>query len=335
MKVLLVRLSSMGDLVHTLPAVEDLSCHCPEIELHWLCEAGFSDIARLHPFVKRVIPMSWRQWRKKLLQKQTWQEMKCLKATLSQENYDLVLDSQGLLKSSFFARWAKAPVVGFDENSIREKWAAYFYEKKYEVAKGKSAIWRNRALFSRVFNYQMPEKKQFGVRVPKDCAFENLPQSYRVALHATSRDSKLWPQKDWIALLNKLYQYDGLPVLLMWGNESERQRAMEIAKSVPQAQVCPKLSLLQAAYILSGAVSVVGVDTGLLHLANAVDRPLVGIYTDSNPYLVGVEAEWAENLGGIGIIPSDEEVFQSVLKMERYFNAHKTTTYIHKANEKS
>ena len=106
MKILLVRLSSMGDLIHTLPAVQDLAQHCPQEELHWLAEAGFADIARLHPFVAKVIPMRWRQWRKRLFAADTRQQMRALKQELADGGYDFVLDSQGLIKSAWFARQA-------------------------------------------------------------------------------------------------------------------------------------------------------------------------------------------------------------------------------------
>lgn len=108
MKILLVRLSSMGDLIHTLPAIEDLARQCSDVELHWLCEAGFAGIARLHPFVKKVHVMKWRQWRKHLFQAETWREMGRLKQALLQEAFDFVLDSQGLIKSACFAKMAKS-----------------------------------------------------------------------------------------------------------------------------------------------------------------------------------------------------------------------------------
>ena len=120
MKILLVRLSSMGDLIHTLPAIEDLARQCPDVELHWLCEAGFADIARLHPFVKKIHVMKWRQWRKHLFQAETWREIGRLKQALRQEAFDFVLDSQGLIKSACFAKMAKSPIYGLDKNSARE-----------------------------------------------------------------------------------------------------------------------------------------------------------------------------------------------------------------------
>lgn len=321
MKILLVRLSSMGDLIHTLPAVQDLARHCPQVELHWLAEAGFADIARLHPFVAKVIPMRWRQWRKQLFAPQTRREMRALKQELAGGGYDFVLDSQGLIKSAWFARWAGVPVKGLDRHSARESWAAAFYAERFQVAKGCDAVWRNRELFARVFGYRFEGAADFGVRVPEGAAVQGLPENYRVALHATSRDSKLWPQGHWVDLLNRLHAADGAVVWLPWGNEAERQRALALAAQVDGAQVpAERLGLLQAAYVLRGAHSVIGVDTGLLHLANALDKPLVGIYTDSDPVKTGVQTSaWACNVGGIGCVPSAEEVFGLVRSAEQAY----------------
>ena len=315
MKTLLVRLSSMGDLIHTLPAIEDLARMRPEVELHWLCEAGFADIARLHPFVKHVHVMKWRQWRKQLTQIETWREINGLKKSLLRNHFDDVLDSQGLLKSALFAKAANAPIHGLDSYSARERWASLFYDKTYPIPKGKSAVWRNRALFAQVFGYRMPSEQHFGLVVPEAGRLNDLPPRYYVALHATSRDSKLWPQQHWLELLQKLHAASNAPVYLPWGNEAEKARADSIAAALPFARVCEKMNLLQAAYLLKHAEGVAGVDTGLLHLANALDVPVVGIYTDTDPAKTGVQVSaWAQNLGNAGKIPAAETVYQVLLE---------------------
>lgn len=315
MKILLVRLSSMGDLIHTLPAITDLAQHRPDVELHWLCERGFADIARLHPFVQQIHTMAWRTWRKRLFQAATWQEMRQLKRDLLAQKFDAVLDSQSLLKSAAFARWANAPIWGLDKNSARESWAAHFYAQTFAVKKGEDAVWRNRQLFAQAFGYEMKGLPNFGVRVPQDFSgcLNDLPAQYYVALHATSRDSKLWAVENWLALLGQIHMNDPVPIFLPWGNETEKQRATYLAQRLPFAVVCPKLSLLQAAQLLAGAKAVVGVDTGLLHLANALHRPLVGIYTDSDPVKTGVQSsKISMNLGGFHQNPSVQQVFDAL-----------------------
>ena len=186
MKTLLVRLSSMGDLIHTLPAVDDLSRMRPDVNLHWLCEAGFADIARLHPFVRQVHEMRWRQWRKDLLSPATWRQIGRLKQDLQQQHFDDVLDSQGLVKSALFAKIAHAPVKGLDGSSARERWAALAYHHSYAVPKGENAVWRNRMLFAQAFGYALPDEQHFGLVVPESARLPDLPAHYYVALHAFS-----------------------------------------------------------------------------------------------------------------------------------------------------
>lgn len=321
MNILLVRLSSMGDLVHTLPAISDLARHRSDIQLDWLCEAAFADIARLHPFVRHVHTLTWRQWRKNLFQAATYQQIVALKHHLQIQNYQQVIDSQGLIKSAVFARFAGVPIKGFDKYSARESWAAYAYQQHYAVKKGEDAVWRNRQLFAQAFNYDCEGIADFGVKIPHSGSLNDLPAHYYVALHASSRDSKLWPVDHWRSLLIRLHDRDGASVLLPWGNEIERVRATKIARDFSFAQVCPPLSLLQAAFLLQKSHAVVGVDTGLLHLANAVNRPLVAIYTDSDPHKTGTQIlPWTKNLGGIGQVPEVETVYQAVLDVTERFS---------------
>lgn len=323
MKILLVRLSSMGDLIHTLPAVQDLAQQRPDVELHWLSEASFADIARLHPFVKKVHTMKWRQWRKNLTQAETWREIGRLKTALQQEQFDFVLDSQGLMKSALFAKTAKAPIYGLDQHSARESWAAHFYQQKFAVEKGKNAVWRNRALFAQVFGYTLPAQQTFGLEVPEEGCLNNLETPYFVALHATSRNSKLWPSENWVPLLQKIHAEQNAKVYLPWGNATEKTRAEHIAADLPFAIVCDKMNLLQAADLLDKAVGVIGVDTGLLHLANALDKPVVGIYTDTDPLKTGVQVSpWAKNLGDVAQIPAVEEVYNVLMECVAAKNNH-------------
>lgn len=312
MKILLVRLSSMGDLIHTLPAVEDLSKMRPDVELHWLCEEAFADIARLHPFVKHVHILNWRRWSKHLNNLRTWHELSRLCRKLQQERYDAVIDSQGLLKSALFAKMANAPIKGLDRRSAREGLASLAYNKTYFVRKNQDAVLRNRLLFSRAFDYEISQEVSFGVVVPRSDKLDCLPaDNYHVALHATSRESKLWPNENWKVLLGLVNQKWGDEVYLPWGNETEKLRAESLAEQLPFARVCDRLSLLQIACLLQGAKSVIGVDTGLLHLANALDKPLVGIYTDSDPAKTGVQiSNYAKNIGTVGKQPDVESVFQ-------------------------
>lgn len=305
--VLIVRTSSMGDLIHTWPAITELLAHYPNLRLSWMAEENFCDIAGLHPGISDVIPIAWRRWRRSLLSPATWSEIGALRARLRATHWDCVLDSQGLVKSAIPARLAGGTLVGYDRQSIREPLASLLYDKKMAVSRKLSAIERNRQLFARAFGYQSGGAPCFGIgrgERPDWLAVDN----YAVLLHATSRESKEWSESSWVALgawLNK----QGMQSILPWGNERERVRALRLADAIDGAVAAPRLRLREAAGLLGHARAVIGVDTGLTHLANALDVPLVAIYTDTDPALTGVvETPYARNLGNVGICPTLHEV---------------------------
>ena len=189
--VLLLRTSSMGDLIHTWPALTELAQHQPDTRITWLAEEAFVDIPGLHPQVQATLPIAWRRWRKHLLARDTWQQMATLKQALQGTRWDLVLDAQGLLKSALPGWLANGPLAGYDAASIREPLAARFYHQHYAVSRQLSAIERNRRLFAAAFGYEVSGAPVFGIRAGARPGW--LPAGpYAVLLHATSRDSKLW-----------------------------------------------------------------------------------------------------------------------------------------------
>lgn len=312
MNVLIVRTSSMGDLIHTWPALTELVAHYHNLNLCWLAEEPFVDIAALHPAVSEVIPLAWRRWRKRLFCGQTWREIGTMRDRLRATRWDLVIDSQGLVKSAIPARMAAAPVAGYDWHSAREPLASLFYTRRYHVPTDQSAVARNRALFAAVFGYAPTGAPRFGIRPGDRLAW--LPEgAYITLLHATSRASKEWPDARWIELAERLHARHGWYAVLPWGNAREQQRAQRLAAAMPGAVVAPRISLKEAAGLLGHAAAVIGVDTGLTHLANALDVPLVALYTDTDPARTGVmETPWAVNLGGIGQMPQVDRVLAAL-----------------------
>ena len=308
MNVLIVRTSSMGDLIHTWPAITELVKHYPNLRISWLAEENFAEIAALHPAVHQVIPLAWRRWRRSLWRWKTWQEIRALRACLQQTHWDWVIDAQGLLKSAIPARMANGPLAGYGWGSVREPLASLLYNKRYRVSQQLSAVDRNRALFAKVFGYQVSGTANFGIQCGERS--EWLPAGdYAVLLHATSRSAKEWPEEYWLEVGRKLYAQHGWFMVLPWGNPMEQQRALRLAEALPAAIVTPKIGLNVAAGLLGHAVAVLGVDTGLTHLANALGVPLVAIYTDTDPAKTGViETPLAMNLGGIGQLPTTTEV---------------------------
>jgi heptosyltransferase I len=284
MKVLIVKMSSMGDVIHTLPALTDAQLNVPKIELHWIVEEAFAEIPAWHPAVKKVIPIALRRWRKNLfsLLKNCWQFRKELK----KEKYDIVIDAQGLIKSAIVASWTKGKKCGQDIKSAREPLAALFYQNRYFIEKDQHAITRTRELFAKALCYQLPDSMpEYNIKnYFENVALEATYQNYLIFLHATARSEKCWPEKNWIELAEKLSKYK---ILLPWGNEPERERATRIANMASNAEVLNKSNLTKLAKILLGANLIVAVDTGLGHLAAALDVPAISLYGNTDPKLIG------------------------------------------------
>ncbi|GBG13397.1 heptosyltransferase I [Novimethylophilus kurashikiensis] len=322
-RLLIVKTSSLGDIVHNLPAVTDIHRQFPEMQIDWAVEDGFAEIPRLHPAISEVIPVSLRRWRRGLLTARTWKEIAACKQHLQDRHYDLVLDSQGLLKSVLIASWAKGPMHGYSMGSGREPLPALFYRHRHKVLWEQQAVVRIRKLAALALGYPLPETPpDYGIEIPSEMLPIALSSQYVVALHGTSRDSKLWPIEHWTAL-GKILAEHGLVLVLPWGNVGEQQRAQHIATQVPEALVLPKLGLRQLANVLGHAVAAIGVDTGLVHLAAALKTPTVAIYTDTDPALTGVlgtHSSLFRNLGGIGKVPSPVEALSALntLKPDLY-----------------
>ena len=314
-RVLLIKTSSMGDVIHCLPAATDMQRHIPGLQLDWVVEEGFADIPRLHPVVNSVIPVAIRRWRKNLFSKEIRQEFAAFRQTLQQQAYDLVLDTQGLLKSAWIGRMVNAPYSGYDSQSIREPLASWFYQKKFSVSRQLHAVQRNRQLAAQAMGYVIDPQLDYGLSIEKQTFAWLTSQPYVVGLHATSRADKEWPEAHWIELAQKLAM-SGLNLVLPWGSAQEQQRAQRLADVLPNAIVAPRLNLQQAAALLAGARLVVGVDTGLTHLAAAVGVPVIALYCASEPGLTGVLGKaFAANLGGMADIPSVEQAWMQVQRV--------------------
>ncbi len=304
MRILLIKMSSMGDVFHTFPALSDAQAALPELTVDWVVEESFADIAAWHPVVDKVYPIRLRQWRKSVFSSKTRAEIKAFFDGINQTQYDLVLDAQGLLKSAWVAKKAAQKKAisraGYDWSSIREPLASLFYQQKHAVSKNLHAIERIRRLFSGALDYALPPYAPivYGLDTAtwrKPTVLPELFQSeaYGVFLHGTTWESKYWPEENWIALLARV-NASGQRVVLLWGNEEERLRALRIAKTAPKGMSwVPEqpLSLNTVAQLLAFAQHVISVDTGLSHVAAALEVPMVVLYRVTDPKLVGADGE--------------------------------------------
>ncbi|MDM8548007.1 lipopolysaccharide heptosyltransferase I [Candidatus Venteria ishoeyi] len=285
-QILIIKLSSLGDVIHTLPALTDAKKHHPDITFDWVVEDAFSEIPTWHPAVSEVIPANLRSWRKNLWR--TWRshQWQNFKAMMQSTYYDQIIDAQGLLKSSLIARYANGQRYGLDYQSAREPVAAFFYHQRFAVAKGQHAITRTRSLFAQALDYPLPDTPpEYGL---SSYSFTTLmpKRPTLVFLHGTTWASKHWPDRNWVALAKRAAKA-GFRVRVPWGNEAERRRAEKIADVHEQVTRMGASNLQGLAAELSTAVAVVGVDTGLAHLAAALNVPSLTLYTSTNPGLTG------------------------------------------------
>ncbi|ESY64849.1 MULTISPECIES: lipopolysaccharide heptosyltransferase I [Mesorhizobium] len=295
MKVLIVKTSSMGDVIHTFPAVEDASLARPDVSFDWCVEEAFAGIVALHPAIGRIHTVAIRRWRKALLDGATWREAAALRRTLRECRYDLVIDAQGLLKSALVARQAGAPIAGFNRSSSREPSATLFYDVTYGVPRNLHAIERTRRLFGQALGYQPDLSTLNSGIVPPPVTPANIGANTAFLLHGTSREDKKWPPGDWIGTARLLVERGMAPVTT-WSNEREKAVAEAIARAVPSTVVLPKSPLADIAAILGRSTLVIGADTGLTHLASAFGLPTVAVFLATEPGLTGPRGPYASTL---------------------------------------
>ena len=289
MRVLIVRLSSFGDVVHTFPAVTDLATARPDINIDWLVDESFGEIARLHPAIGEVIGFAERRNR--------WPPRRWpayinarpqLRKKLRDRRYDLVVDLQGLMKSAIVARLAAAPVTGYDPKSIREPMASRIYGRKISIAKNLHAVERNRALLAAATGYDIGAAAgAFGIAIDNPQTLASLTEPYCLFLHSASWPSKLWSEDNWRALVTHLAAGQ-INVVLPWGNDKEKERAERIAAENSRVLVMPhRLEGTELAAAIGGARCVIGLDTGLMHLATALGVPGIWLFGPTDPGLTG------------------------------------------------
>ena len=261
MKVCVIKTSSMGDVIHTLPALTDAQKAIPSLSIDWVVEENFVEIPRWHSAVNRVIPIALRRWRKSPFSIQTRNEWKNYRTLLQAENYDAVIDAQGLIKSALFAiRFAQGVKHGYDRQSIREPLASFFYDKKYAISYQQHAVERIRQLFAQSLGYELPQV-QGDYGIARHFLNQTSEKNYVVFIHSTTRADKHWEESEWQKLIEKITALSDYEIRLPWGNEQEKARAERLAQVHSNVIVLPKLTLTELAKQLANAKAVVSVDT--------------------------------------------------------------------------
>lgn len=292
MKILLIKLSSFGDIVHTFPAVTDAANCIPNLSFDWVVEENFADLPILHPAIQSVICIALRRWKYSKFSAVANKEISKFFQQLRSTHYDLIIDAQGLFKSAVLTTLARGPSAGFDYHSARESWASLSYHQKFFIPQQLHAIERLRQLLAKSLGYSKPTlAPNFGLQV------KSLPiaKPYLIFIPATTWPSKHWPTEHWAALIF-LASTAGYTVFMSWYTEVERCQVEEIINMAQAGELLPQQNISITASWLAGATGVIGVDTGLTHLAAALNTPTVILYGPTPKALTGAVGSQHINL---------------------------------------
>ena len=296
MKILVVRLSSLGDVLHLFPAISDLRRRFPDAEIHWLVEPAFAQLVSWHAAVDKVIEAPLRSHKKQW--RQIPRLLRGLRAQLKAENYDIVLDAQGLLKSALLARLTGVEVFGFDASSARESFAARLYRKTACIPAGLHVIDKNRQLVEKLFGSDISQPDDFGLELFRTQQMaKELPDEIKgfvdqpcvMLLHGTTWNSKYWPESSWHELVGLLSE-QGVHCLLPWGNEDEHRRAQRLATG-EYAHVLPRMPLSELVSVLLHTRGFISVESGIGHLATVLDIPGLMLHGPTDPNYSGINGK--------------------------------------------
>lgn len=315
--LLVVRPSSLGDVVHALSIVPDVVRARPGMRIDWVCEPAFAELPRLSPHVRTVIPFALRRWRHAVFRRDTWREVGAFRNVLRETRYDVILDLQEQIKGGVVARIARGERHGFDRGSIREPIATLFDDVHHRISRSDHFAMRCRRLAGAALGYNVEGAPRWDL-APRHRVAEIPSARYAVVVHATSRESKLWPEPHWRSLVEG-FARAGMSTILPWGDAAERERSARLAQGVDEAIVPERQSLAALASLLARAEVAVGVDTGLTHLAAALRTPTVALFTQTDPRGAGVAVAGphARDLGGCGVIPSLDDVRAAIGELVR------------------
>jgi lipopolysaccharide heptosyltransferase I len=306
--VLVVRPSSLGDIVYALAIVADIRRHRPHLAIDWVAERGFVPLIEMCPEIRRVVPFALRRWRKAPFARETWRGVRAFRHDLRRDDYQAILDLQEQVKGALIARAARGRRHGFDRKSVREPIATLAHDVHHRVARHLHFVERCRRLAAAALDYAIDGSPRWHI-VPPSTAPMLPGRPYAVLLHATSRAEKLWPEEHWRALAAH-FARSGYATVLPWGSPDEEARSRRIAAGNEGAVVPPWLSLPEAAATLAHAAIAIGIDTGFTHLAAALGTPTVALFFATDPVVHGVACvgSHARDLGHDGEVPSVESV---------------------------
>lgn len=331
MRILITKLASMGDLIHLLPALSDAKKAIPSLSVDWVIDTAFHEIATWHPAVNNTILTNHRVWRSHLLHKASYRECRKAVSLIRKQTYDLVIDAQGNLKTALLNLCAKGPKGGWDGSSTPEWGSHFLYHHKAKTPKSIHALERLRHLLSHLLQYALPlHPPHYGLLRHKfrpPSTFTPPSSPFLVFVPLASKKEKLWPEPFWQGLIQRAATL-GLPILIPSGNQEETQRAHRLHIH-PLVTPLPVMSLTEMAFILEKATAMVSLDTGLSHIAAALDTPNITLYGPTDPQLTGTVGKnqyWISASYLKNITPEEVSVqLQDLLQNRSKAKAHLST----------
>jgi heptosyltransferase-1 len=279
----------MGDLMHALPALTEAKEFNQDIVFDWVVDRSFSEVPKWHPAVNKVIKTDHRNWKKQFFSPESRDALRSVINDINNTEYDLVIDMQNNLKSSFVSYLCKHKVTGMDFKSVREFPAHLSYNKKINISKDLHAITRQNIILSEALGYSTLNSSDYGIT---DVNFIkpsfNLPSEYVVLVQNASWKTKQWSIVNWQLLVNHLDKL-GIDMILPSGNEEEYLRAKKISSVSGKTHVLKPIPLNEIAYIMNKAKFSVCSDTGLAHLSAVVDTPSLTLYGPTDTKLIGTK----------------------------------------------
>lgn len=282
-RILIIKLSSMGDVLHALPVLSDIKQALGEdTQIDWITEPNYACLLSKHPFINHLYTLPFRKY-KGYLKSIFSPEAKALKKTLKQEKYDAILDLQGLLKSAWVSRWAKGQRYGYDSESSRESWASPFYQHKISVSKDLHAVSRMRELAAKALGYTVPkESPHYALKDGNTLSTspQTKQRSHLILFPFTTWESKHWPMPYWTQIINLCKEK--FTISIAWGSPAEHEQALQLCHQQPLCQPTPDLTIEDMQHYLQDCHAFIGVDTGFVHLATALDIPGIALMGPTN-----------------------------------------------------
>lgn len=301
-RILIVKITSMGDLIQLLPALTDAANAIPGIQFDWLVEESFKEIASLHPSINKIITLPYRRWKKNVKQAIQSGEITQFLRTLREQKYDMVIDAQSNLKSAFVSLLTKGTRYGLDKTSVREYGAHVVYHKKITISRLQNHAARMRQLMAAFLGYECPKSPaDYGINIDALPGVDvQLPEKFIFLTPISSCANRLWPEPYWKAVISELLPL-GYEFVLPWWSVEEKERVLRLKNNNPHVHILPSLTLLQKARVLSKAVAAISLDTGLSHMAAALNVPNISLYGPTNPQFTGAYGAKQIHLSASGL----------------------------------